>query len=35
MADTFTKQVYVKKVYLIFGLKPTMRKLEKDNDPES
>jgi len=30
MADIFTKQVYVKKIYLTFGLKPTMRKLEKD-----
>jgi len=30
MADVFTKQVYVEKVYLTFGLKPTMRKLEKD-----
>jgi len=30
MADIFTKQVYVEKVYLIFRLKPTMRKLEKD-----
>jgi len=30
MANIFTKQVYVEKVYLIFGLKPTMRKLEKD-----
>jgi len=30
MADIFTKQVYVEKVYLTFGLKP-MRKLEKDN----
>jgi len=26
MADIFTKQ---EKIYLIFGLKPTMRKLEK------
>jgi len=34
MADIFTKQVYVEKVYLTFGLKPTMRKLEKDNDDE-
>jgi len=31
MADIFTKYVYVEKVYLTFGLKPTMRKLEKDN----
>jgi len=31
MADIFTKQVYVEKVYLTFGLKTTMRKLEKDN----
>jgi len=31
MTDIFTKQVYVKKVYLTFGLKLTMRKLEKDN----
>jgi len=30
MADIFTKQVYVEKVYLTFELKPTMRKLEKD-----
>jgi len=30
MADIFTKQVCVKKVYLTLGLKPTMRKLEKD-----
>jgi len=29
MADIFTKQVYVEKVYLTFGLKPMMRKLEK------
>jgi len=28
MADIFTKQVYIEKVYLTFGLKPTMRKLE-------
>jgi len=34
MADIFTKQVYVEKVYLIFELKPTMRKLEKDNARE-
>jgi len=34
MADIFTKQVYVEKVYLTFGLKPTMRKLEKDNGLE-
>jgi len=33
MTDIFTK-VYVEKVYLTFGLKPTMRKLEKDNDLE-
>jgi len=31
MADIFTKQIYVEKVYLIYGLKPTMHKLEKDN----
>jgi len=30
MADIFTKQVYIEKVYLTFGLKPMMRKLEKD-----
>jgi len=30
MADIFTKQVYVEKIYLTFELKPTMRKLEKD-----
>jgi len=30
MADIFTKQVHVEKIYLTFGLKPTMRKLEKD-----
>jgi len=30
MADSFTKQVYVEKVHLTLGLKPTMRKLEKD-----
>jgi len=30
----FTKQVYVEKVHLTFGLKPTMRKLEKDNSLE-
>jgi len=30
MTDIFTKQVYVEKVYLTFGLKPTIRKLEKD-----
>jgi len=34
MADIFTKQVYVEKVYLIFGLKSTIRKLEKDNGLE-
>jgi len=34
MADIFTKQVYMEKIYLTFGLKPTMRKLEKDNDLE-
>jgi len=34
MADIFTKHVYVEKVYLTFGLKPTMRKLEKDNGLE-
>jgi len=33
-ADIFTKQVYVEKVYLTFGLKPMMRKLEKDNGLE-
>jgi len=31
MADIFNKQVYIEKVYLTFGLEPTMRKLEKDN----
>jgi len=31
MTDIFIKQVYVEKVYLTFGLKPMMRKLEKDN----
>jgi len=30
----FTKQVYVEKIYLTFGFKPTMRKLEKDNSLE-
>jgi len=34
MADIFTKQVYIEKVYLTFGLKSTMRKLEKDNGLE-
>jgi len=34
MANIFTKQVYVEKIYLTFGLKPTMRKLEKDNGLE-
>jgi len=34
MADIFIKQVYVEKIYLTFGLKPMMRKLEKDNDLE-
>jgi len=34
MAEIFTKQVYVEKVYLTFGLKPTMRKLGKDNGLE-
>jgi len=34
IADIFTKQVYVEKIYLTFGLKPTMRKLEKDNGLE-
>jgi len=34
MANIFTKQVYVEKIYLTFGLKPTMRKLEKDNSLE-
>jgi len=35
MTNIFTKQVYVEKVYLTFGLKPTMRKLEtKDNSLE-
>jgi len=34
MADIFTKRVYVEKVYLTFGLKPIMRKLEKDNGLE-
>jgi len=34
MADIFIKQVYVEKVYLTFGLKPMMRKLEKDNGLE-
>jgi len=33
MADIFTKQVY-RKVYLTFGLKSMMRKLEKDNSLE-
>jgi len=33
MADIFTKQVY-EKVYLTFGLKPTMCKLKKDNGLE-
>jgi len=26
MADIFTKQIYVEKIYLTFGLKPMMRK---------
>jgi len=30
MADVFTKQVYVEKVFLTFGLKPRIRKLEKE-----
>jgi len=34
MADIFTKQVYVEKVYLTFRWKTTMRKLEKDNGLE-
>jgi len=34
MADIFTKRVYVEKVYLTFGLKPTRRKLEEDNGLE-
>jgi len=35
LADIFTKQVYVReKIYLIFELKPMMRKLEKDNGLE-
>jgi len=34
MADIFTKQVYVDEVYLTFGLKTMMRKLEKDNGLE-
>jgi len=34
IADIFTKQVYVEKIYLTFGLKPTMRKLGKDNGLE-
>jgi len=34
MPDIFTKCVYVEKIYLTFGLKPTMRKLEKDNGLE-
>jgi len=34
MADIFTKQVYVEKVYLTFRLKPTMRKLEKNKGLE-
>jgi len=34
MADIFTKQVHVEKIYLTFGLKPTMRKLKKDNSLE-
>jgi len=32
MADIFSKQIYVEKIYLTFGFKPTMRKLEKDNN---
>jgi len=34
MADIFTTQVYVEKIYLTFGLKPTMCKLKKDNGLE-
>jgi len=34
MADIFTKQIYVERVYITFGLKPTMCKLEKDNGLE-
>jgi len=34
MANIFTKQVYVEKIYLTFRLKPTMRKLEKNNGLE-
>jgi len=35
MVDIFTKQAYVReKIYLTFGLNPTMRKLEKDNGLE-
>jgi len=34
MVDIFIKLVYVEKIYLTFGLKPTMRKLEKDNHLE-
>jgi len=34
MADIFTKQVYVEKIYLTFKLKPMMRKLEKNNGLE-
>jgi len=34
MVDIFIKHVYVGKIYLTFGLKPTMRKLEKDNSLE-
>jgi len=34
MADIFTERVYEEKVYLTFVLKPTMRKLEKDNGLE-
>jgi len=34
MADIFIKQVYVGRYTVTFGLKPTMRKLEKNNDLE-
>jgi len=30
MTDIFIKQVYIEKVYLTFGLKPMIHKLEKD-----
>jgi len=34
MVDIFIKQIYVEKVFLTFDLKPTIRKLEKDNSLE-